>query len=120
MLPHLKDRALVRTRYPDGILGENFYEKDSPKGAPDWVKIFTKYSASVGKDTSFLFNINLKTSLTYTIKVGSAFFPVSLYNIHIKLFLKMLITKHVGDKKRTHKSEQRSQMVIVLHDSIHV
>ena len=35
MLPYLKDRALVRTRYPDGILGENFYEKDSPKGAPD-------------------------------------------------------------------------------------
>ena len=83
MLPHLKDRALVRTRYPDGILGENFYEKDSPKGAPDWVKTFTKYSASVGKDTSFLFNINLKTSLTYTIKVGSAFFPVSLYYIHL-------------------------------------
>ncbi len=34
MLPFLNDRALVRTRYPDGIHGENFYEKDAPKGKP--------------------------------------------------------------------------------------
>ena len=61
MLLHLKDRALVRTRYPDGILGENFYEKDSPKGAPDWVKTFTKYSASVGKDTSYVVCNDLDT-----------------------------------------------------------
>ena len=61
MLPYLKDRALVRTRYPDGILGENFYEKDSPKGAPDWVKTFTKYSASVEKDTSYVVCNDLDT-----------------------------------------------------------
>ena len=61
MLPHLKDRALVRTRYPDGIFGENFYEKDSPKGAPDWVKTFTKYSASVEKETSYVVCNDLDT-----------------------------------------------------------
>ena len=61
MLPYLKDRALVRTRYPDGILGENFYEKDTPKGAPDWVKTFTKYSASVEKDTSYVVCNDLDT-----------------------------------------------------------
>jgi len=61
MLAYLKDRALVRTRYPDGIHEENFYEKDTPKGAPDWVKTFTKYSASVEKETSYVVCNDLDT-----------------------------------------------------------
>ncbi len=37
MLPYLKDRPLVLTRYPDGIHGKWFYHKDAPMGTPDWV-----------------------------------------------------------------------------------
>lgn len=37
MLPHLRDRLLVVTRYPDGIHGEGFYQKDCPDHAPSWV-----------------------------------------------------------------------------------
>lgn len=39
LLPHLLDRALTRIRYPDGV-GEDrsFYEKNAPKGTPDWVR----------------------------------------------------------------------------------
>ena len=37
----------------------------------------------------------------------------------MKLFLKMLIAKCVGDKKRAHESEQRTKMVIVLHDFVY-
>jgi bifunctional non-homologous end joining protein LigD len=54
MLPFLVDRALVRTRYPDGIDGEGFYEKDAPKGAPDWVRTYTKFSESVQRDTDYV------------------------------------------------------------------
>jgi len=54
MLPLLADRALVRTRYPDGVGGEGFYEKDAPKGTPEWVRTFTKFSESVGRDTSYV------------------------------------------------------------------
>jgi len=61
MLPFLKDRALVRTRYPDGIYSEAFYEKDIPKGTPDWVKIHTKYSESSEKDTRYVVCNNLDT-----------------------------------------------------------
>lgn len=61
MLPYLRDRALVRTRYPDGITGENFYEKDAPKGTPEWVKTFTKHSPSAGKDTSYVVCNDLDT-----------------------------------------------------------
>ncbi|MEN3941597.1 non-homologous end-joining DNA ligase [Prosthecobacter sp. SYSU 5D2] len=38
MLPHLKDRALSLKRYPDGVDGFFFYEKQCPDHAPDWVK----------------------------------------------------------------------------------
>jgi bifunctional non-homologous end joining protein LigD len=54
MLPFLRDRALVRTRYPDGVGGEGFYEKDAPKGTPKWVRTFTKFSVSAGKDTDYV------------------------------------------------------------------
>jgi bifunctional non-homologous end joining protein LigD len=30
LLPHLKDRPLTLKRYPNGALGEFFYEKDAP------------------------------------------------------------------------------------------
>lgn len=63
ILPFLEDRALVRTRYPDGIYGESFYEKDAPKGKPDWVHTFTKYSKSVDKDTEYVVCNDLDTLL---------------------------------------------------------
>jgi bifunctional non-homologous end joining protein LigD len=37
MLPYLRGRPLVLTRYPDGIHGKWFYHKDAPPGTPDWV-----------------------------------------------------------------------------------
>jgi bifunctional non-homologous end joining protein LigD len=61
MLPFLNDRALVRTRYPDGIDRESFYEKDAPRGKPDWVQTFTKYSRSVDKDTEYVVCNDLDT-----------------------------------------------------------
>jgi bifunctional non-homologous end joining protein LigD len=33
-----RDRPVVLHRYPDGIEGEDFYQKRIPKGAPDWVE----------------------------------------------------------------------------------
>src|SRR5438270_3646948 len=38
LLPHLKDRPVTLKRYPNGIGGEFFYEKDAPKFTPDWVQ----------------------------------------------------------------------------------
>jgi bifunctional non-homologous end joining protein LigD len=39
LLPYLKDRPLVLTRYPDGIDGKSFYQKDAPVYAPDWIRL---------------------------------------------------------------------------------
>lgn len=38
MIPHLRDRPLVLTRYPDGILGNFFYQKRRPGYAPSWLR----------------------------------------------------------------------------------
>src|SRR3954463_4371298 len=40
LLPHLKDRPVTLKRYPDGALGEFFYEKDAPRFTPEWVQTF--------------------------------------------------------------------------------
>src|SRR5215213_8051200 len=38
LLPHLKDRPVTLKRFPDGVFGEPFYEKDAPEFTPAWVK----------------------------------------------------------------------------------
>jgi bifunctional non-homologous end joining protein LigD len=40
MLPHLKNRPVTLVRYPDGVAGEHFYEKNAPAFTPEWVKTF--------------------------------------------------------------------------------
>ena len=38
LLPHLKDRPVTLKRFPEGVFGESFYEKDAPAFTPSWVK----------------------------------------------------------------------------------
>ena len=39
LLPHLKDRAMVMKRYPNGAEGDFFYMKRAPSPRPDWIEI---------------------------------------------------------------------------------
>ncbi|MGD2071774.1 MAG: non-homologous end-joining DNA ligase [Gemmatimonadota bacterium] len=38
MLPHVQDRFLSMHRWPDGIDGKDFYQKDTPHWFPDWIR----------------------------------------------------------------------------------
>jgi bifunctional non-homologous end joining protein LigD len=38
ILPHLKDRPITQKRYPDGVRGKYFYEKNAPSYTPHWIK----------------------------------------------------------------------------------
>jgi bifunctional non-homologous end joining protein LigD len=38
LLPHLQGRALTVTRWPDGVEGKSFFQKQSPAHRPDWVR----------------------------------------------------------------------------------
>jgi bifunctional non-homologous end joining protein LigD len=37
VVPHLKDRPFTMKRYPDGWRGKHFFQKDAPRGMPDWI-----------------------------------------------------------------------------------
>jgi bifunctional non-homologous end joining protein LigD len=38
LLPHLRDRPLTLKRYPNGVEGGHFYEKQCPSHRPEWVR----------------------------------------------------------------------------------
>lgn len=40
ILPHLRDRPVTLKRFPDGVGGEHFYEKNAPASTPEWVATF--------------------------------------------------------------------------------
>jgi bifunctional non-homologous end joining protein LigD len=41
LLPHLRDRAVTRIRWPHGVEGNSFFEKNAPSGTPSWVRTAT-------------------------------------------------------------------------------
>lgn len=41
LLPHLRDRAMVMKRYPDGVAGDYFFMKRVPAPHPEWIEICT-------------------------------------------------------------------------------
>jgi bifunctional non-homologous end joining protein LigD len=53
ILPYLKDRPQSLNRYPNGIKGKSFYQKDVTGKAPSWIKQFP-YHTSVGEDKNFM------------------------------------------------------------------
>ena len=40
LLPHIKDRPITMKRFPNGVGGAHFYEKDAPSFTPAWIKKF--------------------------------------------------------------------------------
>jgi bifunctional non-homologous end joining protein LigD len=66
ILPLIKDRPLVLTRYPDGIkdaqLGKtSFFEKNAPEGTPEWVKTYSIYSPTSKRDVHYIVCNDLDT-----------------------------------------------------------
>ena len=52
LLPHLARRPVTRKRWPDGVAGPSFFEKNLPRGTPDWVASVTLPTpgSSTGRD----------------------------------------------------------------------
>ena len=63
LLSFLKNRPVTLHRFPDGIEGEGFFEKDAPTGTPDYVDIFTRWSETAKRDVHFVLCNNLDTLL---------------------------------------------------------
>ena len=61
--PYLRDRPMVLTRYPDGIGGKSFFQKNAPDFVPDWVPTCRI------EDTEY-FLCNEREALRYVINMG--------------------------------------------------
>ncbi|PYM32779.1 MAG: DNA polymerase LigD [Candidatus Rokuibacteriota bacterium] len=70
MLPYLKDRPVVLTRYPDGIKGKSFFQKDAPEWVPPWIRTERVYSKDAGRDIDY-FIVNDRESLRYVANLGT-------------------------------------------------
>jgi len=60
ILPYLKDRPQTLYRFPNGIYGKSFYQKDVKGKAPYWAKTYP-YTTSDGEDKEFLVGDNEDT-----------------------------------------------------------
>lgn len=53
LLPYLHDRPVVLTRYPDGIQGKNFFQKDAPSHVPEWLRTVRLWSEQARRDIDY-------------------------------------------------------------------
>jgi bifunctional non-homologous end joining protein LigD len=80
LLPYLKDRPLVLTRYPDGIEGKSFYQKDAPVYVPDWIRLETLWSEGSEREIRY-FVIESEEGLAYIANMAAI--PLHVWSSHI-------------------------------------
>jgi bifunctional non-homologous end joining protein LigD len=68
--PWLDDRPLVLTRFPDGIHGKSFYQKDAPEWTPDWIRTVTVWSDSSERELAYFIAEDVET-LLYLANLGT-------------------------------------------------
>jgi len=69
VLPYLVDRPVVLTRYPDGIAGKSFYQKDAPDFIPSWIRTERIWASEVERDIDY-FVIDDVQTLRYVVNLG--------------------------------------------------
>jgi len=70
VVPYLYERPVHMLRYPDGIEGKAFYQKDAPEHMADWILIEPIESESKGKPIRFII-CNDRDTLLYMVNLGS-------------------------------------------------
>ncbi len=80
LLPYLRDRPVVLTRYPDGITGKSFFQKDAPEFVPSWVRTERIYSKEAEREIDY-FIVNDADTLRYVANLGTI--PLHLWSSHL-------------------------------------
>jgi bifunctional non-homologous end joining protein LigD len=70
LLAYLRDRPVVMTRYPDGIAGKSFFQKDAPGFRPEWIRTERMWSEDTQREIDY-FVCDDVASLLYVINLGS-------------------------------------------------
>jgi bifunctional non-homologous end joining protein LigD len=74
LVPHLKNRPFTMIRYPDGIKGKHFFQKDAPSHMPEWIPryralVSTRESPRRKKWVSFPL-VNDELALLWMVNMG--------------------------------------------------
>jgi bifunctional non-homologous end joining protein LigD len=93
LLPHLKNRPVTLKRFPEGIHGEHFYEKNAPAHIPPWLRTAKVWRASGESQINYVL-LNDAPSLVWS---------ANMANIELHTFL-----------ARTPKIEQPTMLVFDL------
>ncbi|RAV98017.1 non-homologous end-joining DNA ligase [Pseudochryseolinea flava] len=73
VLNHIKGRALTLIRFPDGIHGESFYQKNKPDWTPDWIEF-----VSLGKEKKDYIMASEQATLVWLANLAS----LELHQLH--------------------------------------
>ena len=69
ILPFLEDRPMVLRRYPDGVNGKAFFQKEAPSYLPDWIQTATVDSEERGGEMQYIL-CNSRATLLYLTNLG--------------------------------------------------
>ena len=70
LLTYLRNRPVVMTRYPDGIGGKSFFQKDAPGFRPDWIRTERMWSEDTQREIDY-FVCDDEASLLYVVNLGT-------------------------------------------------
>ncbi len=70
LLPYLHDRPVVLTRYPDGIEGKSFFQKDAPGFVPGWIHTERMWSEHAQREIDYFVCDDVE-SLLYLANLGT-------------------------------------------------
>ena len=80
MLPHLKNRPITLIRFPDGVKGQSFYEKNKPRHAPPWIKAFAVPRREHEGDINYVL-VNNPETLAWCANLGAIEFHPFLHRV---------------------------------------
>ncbi len=80
-LPYLRDRPLVMTRYPDGIGGKSFYQKDVPDHIPSWIRTQVVWSEHSEREIRYVV-CDDEDTLVYLANLGTI--PIHVWSSRIE------------------------------------
>ena len=70
ILPFLEQRPVVMTRFPDGIAGKSFFQKDAPDYAPNWLRRIKIWSEDSERELNY-FVVGDEAGLLYIANMAS-------------------------------------------------
>jgi bifunctional non-homologous end joining protein LigD len=82
LLPHLRDRPVTFRRFPEGVDGLSFFEKNVPRGAPEWVRTTTVPKRSGdGRDVIVHVVIDDLATLVWTANLAALELHVPMWRV---------------------------------------